>query len=71
MMKNAIERRGDWPKDGRPANPEENLKALCDRVVSVIDADPQLLHDTLEHALQHGNLKCSDGQIRWQWVDYI
>ncbi len=73
MMKNAIEQKGDWPNDGRPMKPEDNLRTLCDRIGSMVPADPQSLQDTLEHALQKGNLKCSEvnGKIRWQWVDYI
>jgi len=73
MMKEALERSGVWSKGGRPASAEANLKTLCDRVGSVIEADPQLLHDTLDHAVQRGNLKCSDagGRIQWQWVEYL
>jgi anaerobic magnesium-protoporphyrin IX monomethyl ester cyclase len=73
MMKNAIEQKGYWPNDGRPMRPEDNLRTLCDRIGSMVAADPQSLHDTLNHALQQGNLRCSNvnGKIRWQWVDYI
>jgi hypothetical protein len=50
-----------------------NLETLCSRVGALVDANPQQLHHTLEHAMQQGNLNCIDanGQIRWQWVDYI
>ena len=73
MMKNVIDQKGVWADDGRRMSPEENLRTLCDRVGSMIDADPQLLHDTLSHASRRGDLKCSEGngRIQWQWVDYI
>ena len=73
MMKNAIEQKGYWPNDGRPMRPEDNLRTLCGRIGAMVAADPQSLHDTLDHALQQGNLRCSNvnGKIRWQWVDYI
>ncbi|UCD77146.1 MAG: radical SAM protein [Desulfobacterales bacterium] len=73
MMKNAIEQKGFWCKDGRSMRTEDNLRTLSDRIGSVVDADPQLLRDTLSHALQQGNLKYTDtnGEIRWQWVDYL
>lgn len=73
MMKNALERTGGWSKDGRPTGPAENLKILCDRVGAMVEADPQLLHETLDRASQRGDLKCSDadGRIQWQWADYL
>jgi anaerobic magnesium-protoporphyrin IX monomethyl ester cyclase len=73
MMKEAVEQKGFWSNDGRPMSTEQSLRTLCDRVGSMVDADPQLLHDTLSRALQQGNLNCSDanGRTRWQWVDHI
>ena len=73
MMKEAVEQKGFWSNDGRPISTEQSFRTLCDRVGSMVDADPQLLHDTLSRALQQGNLNCSDvnGKTRWQWVDHI
>jgi hypothetical protein len=73
MMNEAIEQKGFWSNDGRPMSTEQSFRTLCDRVGSMVDADPQLLHDTLSRALQQGNLNCSDanGKTRWQWVDHI
>jgi len=73
MMKKTVEQKGCWTHEGRLRSMEDNFRTLCDRVGAEVDADPQLLQDTLNHARQQGNLKCSDvkGKIRWQWVDYI
>ena len=73
MMKNAVEQKGFWSDNGRPVGAAANLKTLCSRVGTLVDAGPQQLQDTLDHAMQHGNLKCidADGRIRWQWVDYL
>jgi anaerobic magnesium-protoporphyrin IX monomethyl ester cyclase len=73
MMKNAIEIKGFWSNDGRPMSTDDNLRNLCDKVASMVDADPQLLQDTLSHALQQGSLDYTNtnGKIRWQWVDFL
>ena len=73
MMKKAIEQKGFWPNDGPPAKPAENLRTLCRRVGPMVNTDPQVLHDILDHTMQQGNLKCTaaNGKIQWQWVDYI
>jgi anaerobic magnesium-protoporphyrin IX monomethyl ester cyclase len=73
MMKNAIEEKGGWSAEGRRMSPEENLKTLCENVGTLVDADPQVLHDTLDRARQQGNLKCSNlnARIQWQWTDHI
>lgn len=72
-MQNAIEKKGCWPHDGLPLDPEAILKVLSDRIGATLDTKPQLLHDTLSHALRQGNLSYTqaDGTIRWQWVDFI
>jgi radical SAM superfamily enzyme YgiQ (UPF0313 family) len=73
MMKNVIEQKGSWPHDGQQLSTEDNLKILSDKISTELDATPQLIRDTLNHALHHGDLICqeSDKTIRWQWVDYI
>lgn len=73
MMKNVIEQKGSWSRDGQPMRTEDNLKILSDKISTELDATPQLIRDTLSHALQQGDLICqdSDETIRWQWVDFI
>jgi len=73
MMGGAVEKKGCWPHDGRPPDPAAVLRVLSDRIGATVDTKPQLLHDTLSHALRQGNLAYthSEGTIRWHWVDYI
>lgn len=73
MMKNVIEQKGSWPQDGQQFNAEDNLKILADKIGNKLDATPQLIRNTLSHALQNGDIICQEagGTIRWQWVDYI
>jgi radical SAM superfamily enzyme YgiQ (UPF0313 family) len=73
MMQNAVEQKGYWPYDGLPLNPEGSLTILSGRIGATVDTEPQLLYDTLSHALRQGNLAYtqSDGTVRWQWVDFL
>jgi hypothetical protein len=73
MMKRVIEQKGFWPHDGQQLSTADNLKILSDKISTELDATPQLIRDTLRHALQQGDLICQDADetIRWQWVDYI
>ncbi|CAB1059026.1 Radical SAM domain protein [Olavius sp. associated proteobacterium Delta 1] len=73
MMKNVIEQNGSWPHAGQPLSTEDTLKILSDKISTELEARPQLIRDTLIHALHHGDLICqeSGNTIRWQWVDYI
>ncbi len=73
MMKNVIEQKGFWSHGGRPLSTLDNLKIFIDRISRSVDAGPQMLFDSLGHALKQGNLKYTDlnGTIRWQWVDFL
>jgi radical SAM superfamily enzyme YgiQ (UPF0313 family) len=73
MMKNTIEQKGSWSHDGRPVSTEASLKILSERIGAALVAAPQSLQETLNHALQQGDLTYTDlaGMIRWQWVDYL
>jgi len=73
MMKNVIEQTGFWSHEGRPVSLQDNLKILTERISPSVDTGPEMLFDALHHALQQGNLKCTDlnGNIRWQWVDFL
>ncbi len=73
MMKNVIEQKGSWSHNGQPIRIRDNLNILADKISTELDAAPQLIRDTLNQALQKGDLICqeTDKTIRWQWVDYI
>jgi len=73
MMKNVIEQKGFWPHDGQPCRNGDNLKILVDKIGRELDAAPQLIADTLNHARQKGDLICqaADGMLRWQWAEYL
>ena len=73
MMKNIIEHNGSWLRGRKPMTAAENLKLLCEKISTTLDAAPQLIRDTLSLALQQGDLRCrqTDETIRWEWADYI
>jgi len=73
MMNNVIEQKGFWSHDSRPVGSRDNLNILIERISRSVDAGPEMLFDALNHALKQGNLKCTDlnGNIRWQWVDFL
>ncbi len=73
MMKNVIEQKGSWPHGAQQFSTADNLKILVDKISHELDATPQLIRDTLSHALHKGDIICqeADGLIRWQWVDYL
>lgn len=73
MMKSVIEQKGFWSNEGRPAAVEKTLNILLDRICPSVDAPREMLYTTIGHALEQGNLRCTDlnGHVRWQWVDYI
>jgi hypothetical protein len=73
MMKNEVEHNGFWSQDGHPVNTEDSLRKLATRISRSFDATPEMLYNTLGHALREGNLTYSDGngKVRWRWVDYL
>jgi anaerobic magnesium-protoporphyrin IX monomethyl ester cyclase len=73
MMKNVIEQKGSWPHAGQQISTEDNLKTLVDKISHGLEATPQLISDTLNHALQKGDMICQEagGMIRWQWAEYL
>jgi radical SAM superfamily enzyme YgiQ (UPF0313 family) len=73
MMQNVIEQKGCWPQGEPQFSIEDSLEFLVDKISNELDAAPQLIRDTLNHALAKGDIICqtADGMVRWQWVDYI
>jgi len=73
MMKSFIEQNGTWAHDAHPQRREDSLDILCDKISTALNAGPQLIRDTLNHALRQGDLVCQDSAetTRWQWRDYI
>jgi radical SAM superfamily enzyme YgiQ (UPF0313 family) len=72
MMKNVIEREGSWSQTGGRSSDKEALKVLAAKLKDHLDTSAQNLFDTLNHAWQHGSLKCTtaNGTVKWNWVDY-
>jgi len=73
MMKSFIEQNGSWTHDGQPQSREDSLDVLCNKISTDLNAAPQLIRDTLSHALRQGDLVCQDlaETTQWQWRDYI
>jgi len=73
MMKNVIEQKGTWRHNGQSLSTRANLNVLGERISSAVDATPQLIRDTLDHAQRHGDLRYrSDSDlIEWHWVDHL
>jgi hypothetical protein len=72
-MKSFIEQNGSWTHDGQPQSREDSLDVLCNKISTDLNAAPQLIRDTLSHALRQGDLVCQDlaETTQWQWVDYL
>jgi len=73
MMKNVIEQKGFWRHNGQSLSSQTNLNVLSERISPAVDAAPQLIRDTLDHAQRHGDLRyrCNNDMVEWHWVDYL
>jgi radical SAM superfamily enzyme YgiQ (UPF0313 family) len=73
MMKKVIENHGFWKHNGQPLKTEETIKNLMDKISSELDATPQLMRATLNHALKHGDLICKKAgdTIQCRWADFL
>jgi radical SAM superfamily enzyme YgiQ (UPF0313 family) len=73
MMKGMIEENGSQCYRGSPVTDEALLTLLSKRICQTTDYDTQRMYDTLSNAVWQGNLNHVDknGQIKWQWVDYL
>ena len=73
MMKGVIEAKGRQHHQGSPLTEKELLRILSKKICRSTDYDPKRLYETLSHAVRQGNLKhvSQNGNIQWQWVDYL
>ena len=73
MMKGVIEEKGYERRWKSPVTEKALLTLLSKKICQTADYEPQQVYETLSDAVQQGNLKHANenGQIKWQWVDYL
>jgi hypothetical protein len=73
MMKGVIEEKGYERRWKSSVTEKALLTLLSKKICQTTDYDRQQVYDTLSDAVWQGNLKHVDenGQIKWQWVDYL
>jgi anaerobic magnesium-protoporphyrin IX monomethyl ester cyclase len=73
MMGHVIEEKGTWRTNGRPMASQDAFQTLVARVAGTTRHQPADITSALVHAMEQGNLKYaeSQGQVKWQWVDYL
>ena len=73
MMGNEVERRGSWSHEGRTPGVEDSLEKLAGKISQTVDSTPEEIYSTLDHAYREGHLTYahSNGNLRWEWVDYL
>ena len=73
MMGKVLEEKGSWPVKVRAASVGDTIKTLVNRVAGSIDHEQEQVFNTLKFAVEQGNLRCikENGQIRWEWVDFL
>jgi radical SAM superfamily enzyme YgiQ (UPF0313 family) len=73
MMKNLIEEKGYWQAEENFFSADEALNGLVRRVNDATAHRSADIHEALRHAVGRGNLtfRSDDGQVKWQWVDYL
>ena len=73
MMAGIIKKCGTWPATDSRVSERVLLQKLVDRAREFKQCDEKKLHDTLRYSLEQGNLRYdqNNGQVCWQWVDYL
>jgi radical SAM superfamily enzyme YgiQ (UPF0313 family) len=73
MMKNLIEEVGYWQVDKNPLSADEALNGFVRRINDATAHRSADIHQALQLAVDQGNLtfRSDDGQVKWQWVDYL
>ena len=73
MMSNAIEDKGFWRHNGTPIASQDAFKTLIDRVGGATKHQPADIASSLAYAVEQGSLQYTEGQgqVQWQWVDYL
>ena len=73
MMGRVVEERGSWHKGNKVVSDSDALRTLVNRVVSSTDKADEQVFDTLNYAVEQGNLRYveDNGLIRWEWVEFL
>ncbi|MFH1092013.1 MAG: radical SAM protein, partial [Pseudomonadota bacterium] len=73
LMNRVIEGQGTWPTSGRLISEEEALDSLIDRVSAWAGKPRSLVSDTLKNSVSRNHLNCrqENGQVHWEWRDYL
>jgi anaerobic magnesium-protoporphyrin IX monomethyl ester cyclase len=73
MMAHVIEERGFWQTNGQPMTRSDALQTLINRVAGATSLQLADISSALSFAAERGNLRYeeSQGQAKWQWVDYL
>jgi anaerobic magnesium-protoporphyrin IX monomethyl ester cyclase len=73
MTNRVIEEKGFWRHNGQPITRQDALKTLVDRVAGATTHQQADISLALGYAAKQGNLRCEQGQgqVQWQWVDYL
>ncbi len=73
MMNSTIEKWGTWPATVSPVSETVLLKRLVKRICASSECDEEMLLATLLHSTRQRVLRYvhNNGQIRWEWVDYL
>jgi hypothetical protein len=73
MMAHVIEEKGTWRHNGNPMASQDAFKTLIDRVAGATSHQQADITSALVYAMEQGNLQYQEhqGQVQWQWVDYL
>jgi hypothetical protein len=73
MMGRVVEERGSWRKGNKVVSDSDALRTLVNRVASSTDKADEQVFDTLNYAVEQGNLRYveDNGLIRWEWVEFL
>ncbi|MEE8397831.1 MAG: radical SAM protein [Desulfobacterales bacterium] len=73
MMERAIEEAGTWPADGTPVTDTASLTTLSSRLAGITKYSQEDISTALEITMKKGNLAWQEenGNIHWDWVDYL
>ena len=73
MMKNLIEEKGSWQVEENALSADKALNELVRKIDAATAHHSPDIHKALKLAVHQGDLTFSsdDGQVKWQWVDYL
>ena len=73
MMGRVVEEKGSWRKEDQVVSDSDALMTLVYRVVSSTNNGDEQVLDTLNYAVEQGNLRYveDNGLIRWGWMEFL